>query len=166
MTRTVSYFVMVVIDDSGPAGLTSSESLGSTEVFEGLMISENDEGLWYTFEIVSPDLESGYYSQELFVVDFIIEFCGDHFSRHECDWAQLLAVILRECSGDSEVRSISLDDSFESGLEVSKYIGTLEGRFDRLEGFSSSRTKLEFAVFLKEVCEGSSDTGNPWMKRR
>ena len=59
-----------------PAGLSPGEEFGSGEIFKVLMVHDNIDRSWRSFEVVSPTLEHFKNGEEFFVVNIVIQLCG------------------------------------------------------------------------------------------
>ena len=111
--------VFMVIDFFGPASLATGEDAGGLDVFEVLVVSDDFERLSQALEIVSPELNSSDYGEELLVVDVVVAFGWQHLAGEERDWVEeSVRLDLGEYGGYGVVGVVRLDDGFEGGIKV------------------------------------------------
>lgn len=68
------------------------------EVFEIFMICEDLEWLLCSKEILMPFVQRDYDSKHLFVVNFVVAFCGVHRFGEEGNWLPKIVLLLRKHS--------------------------------------------------------------------
>ncbi len=67
----------------GPADLARAQTLGIYELMEVVMVSDNKDFVFATFEVMAPSLKSFNNSQGFLIVGFVPSLNGDHLSREK-----------------------------------------------------------------------------------
>ena len=71
-------------------GLSSGKELGSGEVFKVLMVHDNIDQSWRSFEVVSPTVEHFENGEKLFVINVVIQLCGGEGLGVKSNWMNLV----------------------------------------------------------------------------
>ena len=71
-------------------GLLSGEEFASGEVFKVLMVCDNIDRSWRSFEVVSPTFKCFENGEEFFVVNVIIQLGGGEGPGVKSNWMNLV----------------------------------------------------------------------------
>jgi hypothetical protein len=92
-----------------PAGLPGSQDLSCHEIFEGSVVRDYLDRVGCSLEFRSPLVKGAGNSQQLIIVDQIVELSLFYSLREECYWVLLLIILeLGKYYSYNFVRDISL----------------------------------------------------------
>jgi hypothetical protein len=139
----------------GPASLSSSEEFCGGKVFEVLVVGNDVDHVRKSFEIRPKLLESDEDGEELIVINVIVELCGSHRLRVECNQMEEIidGINLQEHCSNRIVRSVSFDNSRAVGMEMSENGQRVELSFKKLKCTLTSRGSSKINSFLGECHE-------------
>jgi len=77
----------------GPPRLPPGQYLGSREILKVLMICNNVNGIGWTFQIVSPNLESFEDGKQFLVMCVVVQLCFSKSTRVKSNWVNFIIFI-------------------------------------------------------------------------
>src|SRR5882724_1131057 len=152
-SRAVANQVIETREVFRPAYLATSEQFGGREVLQVLVVGQHEHNVCGSLQVVVPLLEGLENSQELLVVDLVVELGGLHTVGVEHDWVEV-AIVGRDLGDDCcdrIVRSVSLNNDGIIRVEMCQDGCLCEGVFEGLKGLSVVGTPGEWCVLAGEA---------------
>jgi len=138
----------------GPPRLPLGQYLGSRKILKILMICNNIDGIGWTFQIVSPNLESFKDGKQFLVMCVVVQLYHSESARVKGNWVNFIIFINnREDCSKSIVRGISFHDELSIGNPMSKNRSKGKCFLERVESIYTGGVELSRNVLLGEVCQ-------------
>jgi len=138
----------------GPLCLPPGQYLGSGKILKVFMIYNNVYGIGWTFQIVSPNLESFKDGKQFLVMCVIVQLHCSKSARVKGNWMNFIIFVNSEedCS-KSIVQGISFHNELNIGNLISE--DRYGGKYflERVESILTGGVELPRSVLLGEVCQ-------------
>ena len=137
-----------------PPHLSPGQYLGSKKILKILIICNNVNGIGWTFQIVSPNLESFEDSKQFLVMCVVIQFCCSKSVGVKSNQMNFIIFVNngKDCI-ESIVQSISFYDELSIGNPISENRCGDKCFLERVESISTGGVELLRDVLLGEVCQ-------------
>ena len=104
-----------------PLHLPLGQYLGSRKILKVLMIRNNVDGIGWTFQIVSPNLESFKDGKQFLVMCVVVQLHHNKSARVKGNWVNFIIFVNnREDCSESIVRGISFHNELSIGNLISE----------------------------------------------
>ncbi|KAF8623812.1 hypothetical protein AX17_007283 [Amanita inopinata Kibby_2008] len=132
----------------GPAGLAAGEELGSGEILQVFVVSEDLNRITGAFQVAAPLFKHFIDREELFVMSIIIELGRSEGAGVERDRVEVAIIAVDgEYRGKSIIECISFNDDFGVGYPVSEYRSGGEGLLESFESGPTCGVKVPWDIF-------------------
>ena len=133
--------------------LPPGQYLGSRKILKVLMICNNIDEIGWTFQIISPNLESFEDGKQFLVMCVVIQLCCSKSVRVKGNWMNFIIFVNNgeDCS-ESIVRGISFHNELSIRNSMSENQSEGECFLERVESNLTGGVKLPRNVLLGKVC--------------
>ena len=154
MTWTESNDKVKLGEILGPPHLPSGQYLGSRKILKVLMICNNVNRIGWTFQIVSPNLESFKDSKQFLVICIVVQLCHSKSVRVKDNWINFIIFVNnREDCSESIVWSICFHNKLSIGNLMSKDRSRGECFLERVESILTGGVKTPQNILSSKVCQ-------------
>jgi len=138
----------------GPPCLPPGQYLGSRTILKVLMICNNIDGIGWTFQIVSPNLEGFKDGKQFLVMCVIVQHYHSESVRVKGNWVNFINFVNNgeDCS-ESIVRGISFHNELSIGNPMSEDRSRGKCFLERVESILTGGVELPRNVLLGEACQ-------------
>ncbi|KAG5334843.1 hypothetical protein C0989_002802 [Termitomyces sp. Mn162] len=144
----------------GPAGLLVAELLGSGEVLEIVVVRVDLDAVQSSSEVGPLLLEGFDNGKKFFIIDVVVELCGDHQLGVKGNRSEILstAVHLGEYSSYGIVRGMAFEDYEQGGVKVAEDWGRSESFLEEGEYTLALAVPVPGSVLSGESVEEFCDS--------
>jgi len=138
----------------GPPRLPPGQYLGSRKILKVLMIHNNVNGIGWTFQIVSPNLESFEDGKQFLIMCVVVQLRHSESARVKGNWMNFIIFVNNgeDCS-KSIVQGISFHNELSIGNPISKNRSRIKCFLERAESIYTGGVELPRSVLPGEVCQ-------------
>ena len=141
-----------------PPYLPLGQYLGSRKILKVFMICNNVNGIGWTFQIVSPNLEGFKDGKQSFVIYVIIQLCHSKSARVKGNWMNsIISINNGEDCSESIVQGISFHDKLSIGNPMSENKSRDKCFLERVESISTGGVKLPRNVLPGEAYQWNNN---------
>ena len=138
----------------GPPYLPLGQYLGSRKILKVLMIYNNVDGIGWTFQILSPNLENFKDGKQFLVMCIIVQLRCSESARVKGNWVNFIIFVNNgeDCS-KSIVRGIGFHNELSIGNPMSEDRSRGKCFLERVESILTGGVELPRNVLLGEACQ-------------
>ena len=161
MTRVESDDKVELGEILGPPCLPPGQYLGSRKILKVLMIYNNINKIGWTFQIVSPNLESFKDGKQFLVICVVVQLRCSKSVRVKDNWVNFIIFVNnRENCSESIVRGIGLHNELSIRNPMSENRSRSKCFLERVESILTEGVKLPRNILSGEACQWND---NVWV---